>query len=661
MMPGENTLENNINTLLPHDVASAVLVGRVWRHGDINGPCVVAVRAGEVFDISAHAPTMSELLERADALDVARAATGVSLGSVRELLAAALRNDDKDTGPRLLAPCDLQAIKACGVTFAVSLLERVIEEQAGGDASRADALRAALLKDIGADLSSIKPGSPEAEKLKQQFVERGAWSQYMEVGIGPYAEVFSKSQPMSAVGTGADVGLHPDSKWNNPEPEIVLAVNSKAQVVGATLGNDVNLRDIEGRSALLLGKAKDNNGSCAIGPFIRLFDEHFTIDTIRNAELSMLIEGADDDFRLDGVSRMREISRDPLDLVSQTCGPHHQYPDGFMLFLGTMFSPIKDRDAPGAGFTHHLGDRVTISTPSLGALVNHVQRSDAITPWTFGVRALLERARKTAGAQPAGVKPSASTKPEQAIYPSLAGKRVVVTGGGSGIGGGMVEAFARQGALVTFLDIAEKDSRALQASLASLPAPPVFVPCDLTNLEAVAEVFATIGPVDVLVNNAANDDRHSLADVTPAYWDQRMAVNLRHQYFCAQAVAPGMQAAGGGVILNFGSISWHLALPDLTLYMTAKAAIEGMTRGLARDLGSDNIRVNCIIPGGVRTPRQEALWHTPEEEARILAGQCLPQRVQIDDVAALALFLASDSAARCSGREYFVDAGWYGA
>jgi len=250
---------------------------------------------------------------------------------------------------------------------------------------------------------------------------------------------------------------------------------------------------------------------------------------------------------------------------------------------------------------------------------------------------------------------------EQAVYPSLAGKRVVITGGGSGIGAGIVEAFARQGALVTFLDIAEQDSRALQDSLSSLAAPPTFVHCDLTDLDQVARVFKEIGTVDVLINNAANDDRHSIKEVTPAYWENRMAVNLRHIYFCSQAVVPGMQAKGGGVILNFSSISWHLALPDLTLYMGAKAAIEGMTRGMARDLGGDNIRVNAIIPGGVRTPRQEALWHTPEEEARILAGQCLPQRVEIADVAALALFLASDSAARCSGREYYVDAGWYGA
>lgn len=375
---------------LPADLAGALLIGRVWRGGAINGPCVVVVRNGEVFDITAHAPTVSELFERSDVAAFARTVQGESLGPVQRLLDSALAINPDAEVPQLLAPSDLQALKACGVTFAVSLLERVIEEQAGGDKSRADALRASLLDTIGADLSSIKPGSPEAEKLKQQFIARGAWSQYMEVGIGPYAEVFSKSQPMSAVGFGADVGLHPESKWNNPEPEIVLAVNSRAEVVGATLGNDVNLRDIEGRSALLLGKAKDNNGSCSIGPFIRLFDDSFTIDTVRNAEVRMVIEGKDDGFRLDGASFMREISRDPLDLVSQTCGAHHQYPDGFMLFLGTMFSPIKDRGEAGAGFTHHMGDRVTVTSPALGSLVNHVFRSNEITPWTFGVRALYK-------------------------------------------------------------------------------------------------------------------------------------------------------------------------------------------------------------------------------------------------------------------------------
>jgi fumarylacetoacetate (FAA) hydrolase family protein len=372
---------------LPADLPDALLIGRVWRQ-DVNGPSVVVVRNGEVFDITAQAATVSDLLDREDVVAFALAAQGESLGRVEALIEAALKDAGAGAPVRLLAPCDVQAIKACGVTFAVSLLERVIEEQAGGNPARADELRSSLLKDIGADLSAIKPGSPEAEKLKQEFIARGAWSQYMEVGIGPYAEVFSKSQPMSAVGFGADVGLHPESKWNNPEPEIVLAVNSRAQTVGATLGNDVNLRDIEGRSALLLGKAKDNNASCGIGPFIRLFDGRFTIDTVRNAELRLLIEGSEDGFRLDGESRMREISRDPLDLVSQTSGAHHQYPDGFMLFLGTMFSPIKDRGAPGAGFTHKLGDRVSISSPSLGMLVNHVQLSTTAAPWTFGVRAL---------------------------------------------------------------------------------------------------------------------------------------------------------------------------------------------------------------------------------------------------------------------------------
>ena len=370
------------NTMLPADVERALLVGRVWREGA--GPAVVVVRQGEVFDITAQAPTVSALFERADLRRVVAHADGERLGKLTDLMKSAIG------GVSLLAPCDLQAIKACGVTFAVSLLERVIEERAKGDPARAASLREEIQSHIGADLSEIRPGSQEALRLKGDLMARGLWSQYMEVGIGPDAEVFTKSQPMSAVGHGAAVGLHPESRWNNPEPEIVLAVNSAGVALGATLGNDVNLRDIEGRSALLLGKAKDNNGSCAIGPFIRLFDEHFTIGTIRNAEVSLLIEGEDDGFQLSGSSRMREISRDPLDLVAQACGPHHQYPDGFMLFLGTMFSPTKDRDAPGAGFTHHLGDRVSIASPSLGTLVNQVQRSDQIAPWTFGLRALFD-------------------------------------------------------------------------------------------------------------------------------------------------------------------------------------------------------------------------------------------------------------------------------
>jgi fumarylacetoacetate (FAA) hydrolase family protein len=376
----------SISSYLPHDLDRALLVGRVWRstpQGD--GPCVVAVRGGMVFDITSIAPTTADLFERADLLDVVRSASGEPLGDAQTLIEQSLQASQ----PILLAPCDLQAIKACGVTFAVSLLERVIEEQAGGDPAKAQDVRNDITRLIGTDLSKIKPGSDDALKLKQELQRRGAWSQYMEVGIGADAEVFSKAQPMSAVGFGADIGLHPASAWNNPEPEIVLAVNSRAQVVGATLGNDVNLRDIEGRSALLLGKCKDNNGSCAIGPFVRLFDDVFTLDTIRATSVSLRVAGSDDDFLLEGVSHMQEISRDPLDLVAQTCGRHHQYPDGFMLFLGTMFSPIKDRDTAGGGFTHHLGDRVTISAPPLGAIVNTVRLCTEIAPWTFGARALF--------------------------------------------------------------------------------------------------------------------------------------------------------------------------------------------------------------------------------------------------------------------------------
>ncbi|MGF6292320.1 fumarylacetoacetate (FAA) hydrolase family protein [Paraburkholderia youngii] len=376
------------SSFLPGDLNDALLIGRVWRKTEQHeGPCVVVVRGGEVFDITASVPTTADLFERDDAAQFARSAPGAPLGPVAQLIDANLPGASTPA-VRLLAPCDVQAIKACGVTFAVSLIERVIEEQAGGDPAKAKEVRETIASTIGTDLSKIKPGSEAAMKLKAELERRDAWSQYMEVGIGPDAEVFSKSQPMSAVGFGADVGLLAASVWNNPEPEIVLAVNSRGNIVGATLGNDVNLRDIEGRSALLLGKCKDNNGSCAIGPFVRLFDDTFSLDSVRSASVSLRVEGTDDDFVLDGVSHMSEISRDPADLVAQTCGRHHQYPDGFMLFLGTMFSPIKDRDAPGAGFTHHLGDRVTISTPQLGALTNTVRLSTEIEPWTFGVRAL---------------------------------------------------------------------------------------------------------------------------------------------------------------------------------------------------------------------------------------------------------------------------------
>jgi len=369
---------------LPEDLPYALLAGRVWRD-DLQGPAVVVVRGGEVVDVTARFPTSADLLDAPDVAGVAASAEGQSLGPVAGWIDRALAGGSAAALP---APCDLQAIKACGVTFAVSLLERVIEEQARGDAGAAERIRAEIGATIGSDLSKVRPGSDAAAKLKADLQRRGAWSQYMEVGLGPDAEVFTKGQPMSSLGFGADVGLAPESHWNNPEPEVVLAVNARGETVGATLGNDVNLRDIEGRSALLLGKAKDNNGSCAIGPFVRLFDGRFGIDDVRAAEVSLAIEGEDDGFLLTGSSRMAEISRDPLDLVRQTYGPHHQYPDGFMLFTGTMFSPVQDRDAPGTGFTHHLGDRVTIASPRLGALVNRVQLSTAIAPWTFGVRAL---------------------------------------------------------------------------------------------------------------------------------------------------------------------------------------------------------------------------------------------------------------------------------
>lgn len=372
---------------LPHDLDNALLVGRVWLEGARPGPALVTVHNSQLIDITKFGPTMADLLERDDLLDVVRSGEGTHLGSVESLVANSQMSTPQ--APYLLAPCDVQAVKACGVTFAVSLMERVIEEQAGGDPTKAVELRNDLQSLIGSDLSKIKPGSDEAMALKKALQARGGWSQYMEVGIGHDAEVFTKAQPLSSVGFGTPVGLHPSSQWNNPEPEIVLAVDSRGQVRGATLGNDVNLRDVEGRSALLLGKAKDNNASCSIGPFIRLFDDHFNIDSVRNCQVSLRIEGSDDDFLLQGESDMREISRDPLDLVSQTIGDHHQYPDGFMLFLGTMFSPIQDRDGKGQGFTHHLGDRVTIATPSLGALVNSVGRSDQLPPWTYGIRELM--------------------------------------------------------------------------------------------------------------------------------------------------------------------------------------------------------------------------------------------------------------------------------
>ena len=372
---------------LPSDWTAATLLGRVWIAGERAGPSPITVRPdGVVVDLAATVPTVSAWLERDDAGAAVRAASGRALCSIDALLANS-HPDYDPAKPRLLAPCDLQALKAAGVTFVASTLERVIEEQARGDPHKAESIRTRIHGILGDNFASIRPGSDEAARIKQVLVEQGAWSQYLEVGIGPDAEIFTKTQPMAAVGHGALIGLHPKSTWNNPEPEIVLAVNSRGKIKGATLGNDVNLRDFEGRSALLLGKAKDNNASCAIGPFIRLFDAGYTLDDVRQSEISVDVYGPEG-FHLEGRSSMTKISRDPEDLVAQATGAH-QYPDGFMLFLGTMFAPVKDRDAPGMGFTHKLGDRVVIAAERLGALENQVTTSDKAPPWTFGAGELM--------------------------------------------------------------------------------------------------------------------------------------------------------------------------------------------------------------------------------------------------------------------------------
>jgi fumarylacetoacetate (FAA) hydrolase family protein len=365
------------------ELKSGLFVARIWRPAPIDGPSVVLLTPEGVVAIDSLAPTVSALLEL-------------------PMLAQRLREFPRDrpicsvselSTESPLAPCDLQVIKACGVTFAKSALERVVEERTKGDPRQAAEARQAIVEILGGDFSRIVPGSREAAELKRRLVDLGLWSQYLEVAIGPDAEIFTKASPLSAVGCGAEVGIHRDSAWNNPEPEVVLAVNSRGEAVGATLGNDVNLRDVEGRSALLLGRAKDNNGACAIGPAIRIFDEHFTIDSVRELEVSLEVEGTDG-FHLKDGSSMREISRDPLELVRQAIGPHHQYPDGLMLFLGTMFAPTQDRDQPGEGFTHHVGDIVRISALGLGMLTNRVNHCDAIAPWEFGIGQLLKHLRR---------------------------------------------------------------------------------------------------------------------------------------------------------------------------------------------------------------------------------------------------------------------------
>lgn len=360
-----------------------MFVGRIWRPGI--GPALVAHRDGRLIDVTAPAaPTMRDLLEMDDPAGWIAAQAGEDIGALADF---AVTTGGEDAA-RLLSPADLQAIKASGVTFAASMVERVIEEQAAGNPDLAAGIRDRIGAAIGANLRGIVPGSDRAAEVARILKAEGLWSQYLEVGIGPDAEIFTKCQPMASVGWGAKVGLHPISRWNNPEPEIVLAVDSRGRIKGATLGNDVNLRDVEGRSALLLGKAKDNNASAAIGPFIRLFDAGYGLDDVRRAELTLRVEGADG-FVLDGRSSMDQISRDPADLVAQAVGPHHQYPDGFMLYLGTLFAPTQDRDAPGQGFTHHTGDVVTISEPALGALTNTVRLSTECPPWRFGAAALM--------------------------------------------------------------------------------------------------------------------------------------------------------------------------------------------------------------------------------------------------------------------------------
>jgi fumarylacetoacetate (FAA) hydrolase family protein len=358
--------------MLPADYSSAIFAGRLLLD---EGPTPVLIRGGAVEDVSRAAPTIADLMDLPDPAAV----SGERLFGIEEL--------ERLPHEKILSPIDLQAIKAAGVTFAISAIERVIEEKARGDFTRAAEIRGKLEERIGGAIRSVVPGSEGAARLKEALIEDGLWSQYLEVAIGPDAEIFTKTAPLASVGWGAEIGVRSDSSWNNPEPEVVLVVSSGGKIRGATLGNDVNLRDFEGRSALLLSKAKDNNASCAIGPFVRLFDDGFTLDDVRSAIVELEIAGTDG-FRLQGQSRMSEISRDPEELVRQAMSEHH-YPDGFVLFLGTLFAPTDDRDEPGRGFTHKIGDEVRISSPRLGTLVNTVTTSRDAKPWTFGLRALM--------------------------------------------------------------------------------------------------------------------------------------------------------------------------------------------------------------------------------------------------------------------------------
>jgi fumarylacetoacetate (FAA) hydrolase family protein len=379
-------------SVLPEDADVATLVGRVWLPS-ARGPSVVVVRSGEVFDITSEFPTVSALTDQPNPAAAAKSAKGTKVGDLGTIAGNTPIGRRDASKPWLLAPVDLQVVKAAGVTFAVSMLERVIEERARGNPASAASIRTEVVRIVGEDFSKLKPGSAKAAQVKETLISQQAWSQYLEVGIGPDAEVFTKAPVLSAVGTGMDAGVHPKSVWNNPEPEVVLLVSSRGQIVGATLGNDVNLRDFEGRSALLLGKAKDQNASCATGPFLRFFDETFTLDDVRRATISLLVEG-EDGFSLEGGSSMAKISRDPSDLAAQTIGVSHAYPDGFVLLLGTMFAPVADRGAPGMGFTHQAGDLVTISTEKLGRLVNRMRPCEECERWTFGAGALMRNLAK---------------------------------------------------------------------------------------------------------------------------------------------------------------------------------------------------------------------------------------------------------------------------
>ncbi len=374
----------HVRTVLPEG-DSGSLVGRVFDPEE-RGPSVVTVRGDRVVDLSAVAATTSELLDRSDVPAVLADAPARKEWALDEVLDATLTGDADAV--RLISPIDLQVIKAAGVTFAKSMIERVIEEQAKGDPTKAVELRAKIESALGGAIRGVRPGSPEAEEAKRILVAEGLWSQYLEVGIGPDPEIFTKAPVLSSVGTGHPIGVLSRSTWNNPEPEVVLAVTSDGRIVGAALGNDVNLRDFEGRSALLLAEAKDNNASCAIGPFIRLFDEGFGLDDVRTLTVSLRVDGPDG-FVLEDSSSMSEMSRQLEELVGHAWGPHHRYPDGFVLFTGTMFAPTQDRDEPGSGFTHRTGDVVTISTPQLGALVNEVMTAEDAPDWDFGIRDLI--------------------------------------------------------------------------------------------------------------------------------------------------------------------------------------------------------------------------------------------------------------------------------